>query len=69
MSDDVEAFRDKVISLTAGVALLNEENKKLRKALREIISIPLGPDRGSAQSQIDCAIETARATLGGPDHK
>ncbi len=33
MSEDAKALADKVIGLTAGVALLNEENKKLRADL------------------------------------
>jgi hypothetical protein len=39
------------------------EGAHLRKALEHIVSIELGPDRGTAQWQIDCAIAIAKKAL------
>ena len=40
-------------------------NEQITDALKKICSIPLGPDKGSAQSQIDCAVAYATAALQG----
>lgn len=48
-----------------GETVLDAVNKinRLTVALKRIIQIPNGPDRGSAQSQIDCAVIYAREAL------
>lgn len=40
-----------------------EANEVFVKALKAITNIPNGPDRGSAQSQIDCAVQLAQQAL------
>jgi hypothetical protein len=44
-------------------ARLEGEVARLRRALATIADIPLGPDHGSAQWQIDCAAQIAREAL------
>lgn len=41
-----------------------EQKGRLISALKRIANIQNGPDRGSAQFQIDCAVEIAETALG-----
>lgn len=49
--------------ITAAISAERARADALATALQSIAQIPLGPDRGSAQSQIDCAEQIARAAL------
>lgn len=44
-------------------ARLEGEVARLREALERITRLPLGPDTGSAQWQIDCAVSIAKEAL------
>lgn len=45
------------------IARLTNELVRYQRVMRKIADIPLGPDKGSAQSQIDCAVEYASKAL------
>lgn len=43
---------------------LGNKLDNLKNIFRKIENIPNGPDRGSVQSQIDCAVQYAKEGLG-----
>lgn len=58
----VTRSRDREMKIPHNIEML-ETLTKYVLALKKISDIPLGPDKGSAQSQIDCAVEIAKKAL------
>jgi FtsZ-binding cell division protein ZapB len=50
-------------NLSEEIKKLKDNNRHLIFALKRIVSLPLGPDRGSAQWQIDCAVSIASKAI------
>lgn len=65
-----EAFEGNVLQDNAGLRARAEASEarcaEVVKALDKISDMPLGPDRGSPQWQLDCIITLARAALREP---
>lgn len=61
---EIERLNEVAMRRYRNIEVLRGECDRLRAALERIKAIPNGPDRGSAQSQIDLAVEFASDALG-----
>lgn len=58
-----EGWASVAATRNVNLALIAEERDRMRDALKQIIALTTGPDRGSAAWQIEAAVEIAQSAL------